>query len=65
MHRMKLLVYCDDVLSISHKTLESIEEIRASFKLKGDKAVIDEIYLGGDIVEVESANGTKCWTLSS
>ena len=62
---MKLLVYSNDALIISYEPLEAIEKMRASFKLKGDKAVIPEVYLGGGIAELESANRTKSWTLSS
>ena len=60
-----LLVYSDDVLSISHQPLEAINGIKSVFKLKGDKATVPEMHLGGGISEVENSNGTKCWTMSS
>ena len=52
-------------MSISHEPLEAISGIKAVFKLKGDKATVPEMYLGGGISEVENSNGTKCWTMSS
>ena len=58
-----LLVYSDDILSISHQPLEATNGIKSVFKLKGDKATVPEMYLGGGISEVENSNGTKCWTM--
>jgi len=60
-----ILVYSDDILSISHEPSKAIEGIKSTFKLKGDKATVPEMYLGGSISEVENANGRKCWTMSS
>ena len=34
------------------------------FKLKGNKAEVTDIYLGGDIKQVSNAPGIKCLTLS-
>lgn len=59
-----LLIYSDDILSVSHKPLEAIDVIRAVFKLKGDKAEVPEIFLGGGIVEVENTNSAKFWSMS-
>jgi hypothetical protein len=59
------LCYVDDVLVISHQASKTIDGIRAIFKLKGDKAEKPDMYLGAVMQEVESGNGTKCWTLSS
>lgn len=55
-----LLVYSDDILSISHEPLEAISSIKTVFKLKGDKAAVPEMHLEGGISEVENSNGTKC-----
>ena len=55
-----LLTHSDDTLSISHQPLEAINSIKAVFKLKGDKATVPEMCLGGGISEVENSNGTKC-----
>ena len=44
-HRM-VLCYVDDVLAISATPMETIEGIKAVFKLKGDKAEVPDMYLG-------------------
>lgn len=59
-----ILVYVDDVISISENPAKSIEGIKATFKLKGDEAEIPEMYLGAGIQEVNCDSG-KCWTMSS
>ena len=33
--------------------------------MKGDKAELPDMYLGGGLLIVENAAGTKCWTMSS
>ena len=60
-----ILCYVDDVIAMSSKPILIIDGIRATFRLKDDKAEVPEVYLGGDIKQVETASGTKCWTLSS
>ena len=59
------LCYVDDVLVISHNPLETIEGLKRTFKLKGDKAVSPDMYLGANLKQVETALGTTCWTMSS
>ena len=60
-----ILCYVDDVISISEKPMRAIEGIQSIFKLKGDKAEIPDMYLGAGIEQVETASGTKCWTMTS
>ena len=60
-----ILCYVDDVIATSSKPMLIIDGIKATFKLKGDKAEVPVMYLGGDIKQVETTSGTKCWTLSS
>ena len=60
-----ILVYVDDVLVLSHEPQKSIEGITAVFKLKNDKAEKPDMYLGAQIEEVKTSEGTKCWTMSS
>lgn len=60
-----ILTYVDDCLCVSHQPKRAIEGIKATFKLKGDKAEVPDMYLGGQIAQVETTNGSKCWTLSS
>ena len=59
------LCYVDDVLVMSAKAMETMDGIRATFKLKGDKAEKPDMYLGASLEEVETASGTKCWSMSS
>ena len=40
-----------------------IEGIKATFELKGDKADIPNMYLGGSIAKTTTADGAECWTL--
>ena len=60
-----ILCYVDDVISISHCPMEAIRGIKATFKLKGDKADVPEMYLGGGLAKVRTDLGVECWTLSS
>ena len=60
-----ILCYVDNVISISEKPMRAIEGIQSIFKLKGDKAEIPDMYLGARIEKVETASGTKCWTMTS
>ena len=59
-----MLCYVDDVISISEKPMRAIEGIKAVFKLKGDKAEVPEMYLGGGLTKVKTKSGTECWTMS-
>ena len=60
-----VLCYVDDVLVISHQPIKSMDGIREVFKLKGDNAEKPDMYLGAQISEVATDNGTQCWSLSS
>jgi len=60
-----ILCYVDDVIAMSEKPMVTIEGIKATFKLKGDKAEVPDMYLGADIKQVTNSSGTKCWTMSS
>ena len=60
-----VLTYVDDVMSMSEVPMRVIEGIKATFKLKGDKAEIPDMYLGGSIMKATTAEGTECWTMSS
>ena len=55
-----VLCYVDDVISISEDPMRAIDGIKRTFKLKGDKAEVPDIYLGAGIVQVKNARGTKC-----
>ena len=58
-----VLCYVDDVISISASPMDAIEGIKAVFKLKKDKAELPDMYLGGGLLIVKNAAGTKCWTM--
>ena len=60
-----ILCYVDDVISIGEFPMKAIEGIKAVFKLKGDKAEVPDMYLGGSIAKIRTADETECWTISS
>ena len=41
-----ILVYVNDIISVSHKALEVMEEIKGTFKFKNDDIKKPETYLG-------------------
>ena len=59
------LCYVDDVLVIAAEPMKTMDGIRAVFKLKGDKSEKPDMYLWASLSEIETANGTKCWTMLS
>ena len=59
-----VLCYVDDIMVISHIPGATIEGIKAVFKLKGDKALPPDMYLGASIEQKVNAKGVKCWTQS-
>ena len=60
-----VLVYVDDVLAFSIDPMKTMVGIQGKFKLKDDKIEEPETYLGAELSKMETANGTKCWTISS
>ena len=58
------LCYIDDVLVIAVEPIKTMDGIRAVFKLKSEKAKNPDMYLGASLSELDTANGTKCWTMS-
>ena len=59
------LCYVDDVLVIAAEPMKTMDGIRAVFKLKVDKSEKTNMYLGASLSELETDDGTKCWTMSS
>ena len=49
-------------MAILATPIKNIEEIKAVFKLKVDKAEVPDMYLGALIQKVETADGTECWS---
>ena len=62
-HHEMILCYVDDVIAISDTPMRIIDGVKATFKLKGDRAEVPDMCLGGDIRQGETATGKKCWTL--
>ena len=65
-----VLVYVNDVLCISHDTLQTVHSLQGKpesgkFKLKGDAIIVPEIYLGGDLCTMINENSQQCWAMSS
>ena len=57
-----LFVYVDDILSLSHKPREAINEITKFFKPKEGSIKEPKIYLGGDIGKTQLPDGHEVWT---
>ena len=53
-----------DIIAISHKAKEVMEEMTSTFKFKNDKIVPPDTYLGAKLKE-RLINGKKCWTMTS
>ena len=59
-------MYVDDILAISEKAKELLEDIQKKdrVKFKNGKIAEPEMYLGARLCKKE-INGKKCWTISS
>ena len=59
-----ILYYVDEVLSISHDAMKTTKGIHHKFRLKDDKIVEPENYLGNVLSNMITANGRECWSMS-
>jgi hypothetical protein len=59
-----VLMYVDDILSISCKPRDILEEIQSTFKFKSGKIDVPDYYLGAKL-QKKSLNGVQCWTITS
>ena len=59
-----VLVYVDDILTISFDPKEPMKGIQKGFKFKNDEIQEPNIYLGAKL-EKKMLNGRKTWTMSS
>ena len=59
-----ILVYVDDILSVSYDPIEPMKEIQRDLKFKKDKIAPPEFYLGGKL-EKKELNGKSMWSLTS
>lgn len=60
-----VLCYVDDVLGISDDPMKTMSGIQSNFKLKDDKIVEPDMYLGAQLSKMVTAEGVECWTASS
>ena len=60
-----VLVYVDDILSISHDPKRTMNLIKAKFKLKNDQMEPPETYLGATLSKLDNIDGDSCWAMSS
>ena len=59
-----LFVYVDNILSLSHKPHEAIDEIAMFFKPKEGSIKEPNIFLGGDVGKTQLPDGHEVWTTS-
>jgi hypothetical protein len=59
-----VLVYVDDIFSISHDTARTMDAIQEEFKFKNDEVAVPDVYLGAKL-EKKVMNGVECWTMAS
>jgi hypothetical protein len=59
-----LFVYVDDILALSHRAKNAIEEITESYKAKEGSGKPPEIYLGANISKMQLPDGREVWTTS-
>ena len=57
-------VYVDDILSVSLKPCEAINEIVKFFKPKEGSIKEPKIYLGGDVGKTQLPDGCEVWMTS-
>ena len=60
-----VLLYVDDMLSISHEAKGAIMEIGNYFTMKPESIGPPEIYLGGKVTKNSMSNGIECYTYSA
>ena len=59
-----LFVYVDDILALSHRAEDVINEITTFFKAKDGSIRPPEIYLGANIAKMQLPDGREVWTTS-
>jgi hypothetical protein len=59
-----LFVYIDNILALSHRAKDVIEEITAFYKAKDGSIRPPEIYLGANISKMQLLDGREVWTTS-
>jgi hypothetical protein len=59
-----LFVYVDDILALSHRASECIQEITKFFKAKDGSIKPPDIYLGADVATIQLPDGRVVWSTS-
>ena len=59
-----ILIYVDDIIVISHKSREVMEDITSTFKFNNDKTSPPKTYLGAMLKET-SITRKNCWMTRS
>jgi hypothetical protein len=59
-----LFVYVDDILALSHRAMNAIEEITEFYKAKEGSIKPPVIYLGANISKMQLPDGREVWTAS-
>jgi hypothetical protein len=59
-----LFVYVNDILALSHRAKNAIEEITEFYKAKEGSVKPPEIYLGANISKMQLLDGREVWTTS-
>ena len=60
-----LLVYVDDILSISEELETTIDKFKKKFPIRDKTVESPQKYLGADIKEWQLPDGRLCWSISS
>ena len=60
-----VICYVDNVLVIHKHPKITIEGLKRTFRLKGDKAESPTMYFGANLKIVESYSVSKCWNMYS
>jgi hypothetical protein len=59
-----LFVYVDDILALSHKATDCIQEITNFYKAKEGSIKPPEIYLGANVAKIQLPDGREVWSTS-
>ena len=61
----ELIIFCvDDVLTVSHDPMKTLNGTRANFMLKDDKVEKLDIHLRASLEKMLTSDGVECWTIS-
>jgi len=60
-----LFVFVDDILIISHKAVKHIDALKQVYTLKPESIGPPTMYLGADVLKMQTASGEVCWGMLS